>query len=49
MFPACAGDGGGARHEPLLEPSSIGHYLFMVLRNRLAKMFEPPKINLPRR
>jgi hypothetical protein len=27
----------------LFRPSTIGHYLFMVLRRRLAKVFEPPK------
>jgi hypothetical protein len=27
----------------LFRPDTIGHYLFMVLRNRLRKVFEPPK------
>jgi hypothetical protein len=25
----------------LFQPASLGHYLFMALRNRLAKVFEP--------
>jgi hypothetical protein len=28
----------------LFQPTSLGHYLFMVLRNRLAKVFEPAKL-----
>jgi hypothetical protein len=28
----------------LFQPTSLGHYLFMVLRNRLAKVFEPPEV-----
>jgi hypothetical protein len=33
----------------LFQPTSLGHYLFMVLRNRLAKVFEPPRIEKPPR
>lgn len=32
----------------LFEPASLGHYLFLVLRNRLAKVFEPPAAALTR-
>jgi hypothetical protein len=33
----------------LFEPSTIGRYLFMVLRKRLAKVFEPPIEKPPRK
>ena len=28
----------------VFQPSEIGHYYFMMLRNRLRKVFEPPKV-----
>jgi hypothetical protein len=33
----------------LFRPSTIGHYLFLALRNRLRKVFEPPKVKPPRK
>jgi hypothetical protein len=33
----------------LFRPSTIGHYYFMVLRNRLCKIFEPPIEKPPRK
>jgi hypothetical protein len=33
----------------LFRPTTIGHYLFMVLRNRLRKVFEPPIEKPPRK
>jgi hypothetical protein len=39
----------GRRDLELFQPETIGHYYFMVLRRRLAKVFEPPKVKPPRK
>jgi hypothetical protein len=33
----------------LFRPDTIGHYLSLVLRRRLRKVFEPPKVKPPRK
>jgi hypothetical protein len=33
----------------LFRPTTIGHYYFMVLRRRLAKVFEPQQVKPPRK